>query len=57
VLDYLQGKAAMSIRELAKRLARDVKNVHTDVTKLLDIGLLERDSISNSRYLRPIPAF
>lgn len=33
----------MSIRELAKQLGRDVKNVHADVTKLLDIGLLERD--------------
>jgi predicted transcriptional regulator len=33
----------MSIRELAKQLGRDVKNVHTDATKLLDIGLLKRD--------------
>lgn len=31
LLDKLQGKAALSIRELAKQLGRDVKNVHTDV--------------------------
>lgn len=43
LLYRLQGKPAMSIRELAKQLGRDVKNVHADVTKLLDIGLLERD--------------
>ena len=43
VLNYLQGRPAMSIRELAKRLKRDVKNVHADVTKLMGIGLVERD--------------
>lgn len=43
-LGKLQGKPAMSIRELAKQLERDVKNVHADVIKLLDIGLLERDA-------------
>ncbi|MEZ5476285.1 MAG: helix-turn-helix domain-containing protein [Thiolinea sp.] len=45
VLNYLQGKPAMSIRELAKRLQRDVKNVHTDVTKLLEIGLIEKNEV------------
>ncbi|MDQ5767348.1 HVO_A0114 family putative DNA-binding protein [Thiothrix subterranea] len=45
LLDRLQGKAAVSIRELAKQLGRDVKNVHTDVSKLLEIGLLERDEV------------
>ncbi|OQX14023.1 MAG: transcriptional regulator [Thiothrix lacustris] len=43
LLDKLQGKTALSIRELAKQLKRYVKNVHTDVSKLLEIGLLERD--------------
>lgn len=43
LLDRLQGKPAMSIRELAKQLGRDVKNVHADVSRLLEIGLLERD--------------
>jgi predicted transcriptional regulator len=27
---------------LAKRLGRDYKNVHTDVSKLIDLGLVER---------------
>ncbi|MEN9501025.1 MAG: hypothetical protein RI964_310 [Pseudomonadota bacterium] len=44
VLNRLQNTEPMSIRELAKRLGRDVKNVHTDVAKLLDMGLLERDA-------------
>lgn len=51
LLNYLQGKPAMSIRELAKRIGRDVKNVHTDVAKLLDIGLIERDN--NNRVISP----
>ncbi len=45
VLNYLQGKPAISIRELAKRLKRDVKNVHADVTKLLNIGLIEKNEV------------
>jgi predicted transcriptional regulator len=32
----------MSIYELAKRLERDYKNVHTDVTRLAELGLVER---------------
>jgi predicted transcriptional regulator len=32
----------MSIYELAKRLERDYKNVHTDVTRLAELGLIER---------------
>ena len=43
LLDKLQGKSAMSIREIAKHLGRDIKNIHADISKLLDIGLLERD--------------
>ena len=31
-----------TIYELAKRLERDYKNVHTDVTQLAAIGLIER---------------
>ena len=33
----------VSIYELGKRLGRDYKNVHTDVTQLAAIGLIERD--------------
>jgi predicted transcriptional regulator len=34
--------APCTIYELAKRLQRDYKNVHTDVTQLAAIGLIER---------------
>jgi predicted transcriptional regulator len=32
----------LTIYELAKRLERDYKNVHTDVTQLARLGLIER---------------
>ena len=32
-----------TIYELARRLARDYKNVHTDVTQLTLLGLIEKD--------------
>ncbi len=38
----LQGKGAMSIRELARRVERDVKRVHEDVAILTELGLFER---------------
>ena len=42
VLDRLREAGALSIYELAKRLERDYKNVHTDVSRLADLGLIER---------------
>jgi len=42
LLQKLHADGAMSIYELAKRLQRDYKNVHTDVTQLARIGLIER---------------
>ena len=44
-LDILRAMCAqkpMSIRELARRVGRDFKGVHTDVTTLLNAGLIER---------------
>jgi predicted transcriptional regulator len=38
----LREKGACSIYELARRLGRDYKNVHTDVTQLAALGLIER---------------
>ena len=38
----LQGQGAMSVRELARRAARDVRRVHGDVAVLADLGLVER---------------
>jgi len=42
LLKALCGAGAMPIREAARRVGRDVKGVHTDVTALLHAGLLER---------------
>jgi len=42
VLERLKAGGPMSIYELAKRLARDYKNVHTDVARLAELGLIER---------------
>ena len=42
LLDRLRETGSLSIYELAKRLQRDYKNVHTDVSALARIGLIER---------------
>ena len=41
-LKILCGAGPISIREAARRLGRDVKAVHGDVTALLDAGVLHR---------------
>ncbi len=42
LLQRLRTDGPLSIYELARRLARDYKNVHTDVTQMAAIGLIER---------------
>ena len=42
LLERLREAGPLSIYQLAKRLRRDYKNVHTDVTALAKIGLIER---------------
>ena len=42
LLQKLRADGPLSIYELAKRLERDYKNVHTDVTQLAALGLIER---------------
>jgi predicted transcriptional regulator len=42
LLKALCGAGPVSIREAARRVGRDVKAVHTDVTALLNAGVLER---------------
>ncbi|HKU46628.1 MAG TPA: MarR family transcriptional regulator [Burkholderiales bacterium] len=42
LMQDLREKGACTIYELAKRLERDYKNVHTDVTQLARLGLIER---------------
>ena len=42
LLKSLCGVGPVSIREAARRVGRDVKTVHGDVTALLDAGVLDR---------------
>jgi len=42
LLEALRNQETGSIYELAKRLGRDYKNVHTDVSRLVELGLIER---------------
>lgn len=43
LLRTLQAREPMSIRALARELGRDIKNVHTDIQALVEIGLIEKD--------------
>jgi predicted transcriptional regulator len=38
----LQAERPLSMRELARRVGRDVKRVHEDVRTLIELGLVER---------------
>jgi predicted transcriptional regulator len=42
LLDRLRQAGPLSIYQLAKRLERNYKNVHTDVSRLIELGLIER---------------
>jgi predicted transcriptional regulator len=42
ILRALTGAGPLSIREIARRVERDVKAVHADVHALLDAGILDR---------------
>ncbi len=44
ILEAMTGQGPMALRELARRLGRDVKAVHGDVHALLDAGVLEKDA-------------
>ncbi len=44
LLKSLCGVGPVSIREAARRVGRDVKTVHGDVTALLQAGVLDRTS-------------
>ena len=43
LLESLAQEKAASVYELAKRLSRDYKNVHTDVAALAGLGLIAKD--------------
>ncbi|MBR0663057.1 transcriptional regulator [Roseomonas hellenica] len=42
IIQAVAGQGELSIREVARRVGRDVKAVHGDVTALLDAGVLDR---------------
>jgi len=42
VLKAMTGAGAISLREVARRVERDVKGVHADVHVLLNAGLLDK---------------
>jgi len=42
MLGELQGAGSVGVRELARRLYRDVKRVHEDAAVLVELGLAER---------------
>lgn len=42
IVHAMAGAGALSIREVARRVNRDVKGVHSDVTALLSCGVLSR---------------
>lgn len=42
LLQAMTGAGTMSIREAARRVGRDVKAVHGDISALLEAGLVER---------------
>jgi predicted transcriptional regulator len=41
LIERLRAEGPLSVYELAKRLRRDYKNVHTDVRRLAELGLVE----------------
>ena len=42
LLERLRAEGPLSVNELARRLQRDYKNVHGDVKRLAELGLIER---------------
>lgn len=43
ILKAMAGAGPLAIREIARRVERDVRGVHADVHVLLAVGLIERD--------------
>lgn len=54
LLKAICGAGPISIREAARRVERDVKAVHGDVTALLDAGILDR--VADGRIVFPFEA-
>ncbi len=54
LLKALCGAGPISIREASRRVGRDVKAVHSDVTALLNAGVLDR--VEDGRIVFPFEA-
>lgn len=54
LLKVLCGAGPVSIREAARRVGRDVKGVHSDITALLNAGVLDR--VEDGRIVFPFDA-
>lgn len=54
LLKAMCGAGPMSIREAARRVERDVKAVHSDITALLNAGVLDR--VEDGRVIFPFEA-
>ena len=44
ILKAMAGSGALALREIARRVGRDVKSVHTDIHALLNAGLIDRSA-------------
>lgn len=42
IVKALAGQGSLSIREVARRVGRDVQAVHRDVTRLINAGVIDR---------------
>src|SRR5712692_669375 len=54
VLEHLKRTGPLSISELARRAGRHYKNVHTDVSRLIELGLVDRRSDQRVEVTRDI---
>ncbi len=54
ILKNMTGAGELSIREVARRVERDVKAVHSDITALLQCGIL--DKTDNGKVVFPYEA-
>jgi predicted transcriptional regulator len=44
IIKALTGAGSMGVRELARKVARDVKAVHTDIQALVNCGVLDKNA-------------
>ena len=50
ILRAMTGSDVLPVREVARRVGRDVKAVHRDMSALASAGLLDRDASGHMRF-------